>query len=463
MRQIKEIYNDVMDWFIETGHDIGRNNIGFNNHTGDSQMFSNEFCIFMFNSLLTIITNTRLVTNDQINSISKAYIFDSGWWGLTPSQLDELKEIENGGYTKGEPVVSNTIINVDKSGNAYKPIFNGGQIYKSNEYISINGRRPEYYYDTPQLVDFKSVKDGLFFDPSVFLMETEQQVLDWFEQYDAILIELLNLSNYKVSVEDFVNIPDLYIYESPDFNTLTNSKYEATASYLVQDWFDDEQGTSGQIVKQIGSYIRFSPLNSVSYECFSENLKVKHDDGEGGYIDVIYSKTDNGVTFGDSLGAIQALAVSSFPPVLSNATLSYSHSPVEYEVLDSDYIGGVLSGSVNGEAVVKAPSSEDLYDEYNSLLRTSVTSQYSIKTYGLDINTAGDELWNRDVVNFEDLTKEPLKVIDVVALRDESFDYNISVPSFPANGSWSGDVFFKTISDYVVSSKYQKFALQGPQ
>ena len=478
MREIKEIYNDVIEWFLNSGLKLGDEYSDFSCHTGDSLQFDNTFLEFMYNRLIDIVNRTRYNTHNSAFTPSAFYIFDSGWYTFTSDQYTEMNEVLNEGYNtegySGGHPTSTSIdkVNMDENGNFYKPVSYGGRIF-NGEYTRLYSRSAESHFDVAQLSDFQSVKDGLFFDTSLFLIETNEDIYSWFEQYDLILTDLLSSENHIIyglqgrngsPDVNALSIQDSDIYGGGKSTPSSSSYYDAKARYSSFAWYDDKLESEGEIVKKDGYYGTSPLFQRAAYCCYSEGLTVKHDDGNGGYEEIVYSTIDNGVSFSDDLRTIQNIAQSTYSSIAPEGYYPfYSHYPATYTIDDIEYIGGEISSSLDGEITEAIHTYEDIIDNFKNMSRTRLTGEYSIKNYILDIGEVDAEIWEKTPVLVDELQKKPSDIINMVAPRASEFDYTIELPVFPAEGQWSASLKYATIAGFEISPVYRDYVLQPPQ
>lgn len=378
MRPIKDIYNDIINIYAEKAIFIGLNpdTKKLLNHTGDSQMLSNDFLCDMHDRLFELIEYAAKTTRNEPYAAEKVVVFDTGWWGIT---LDQQKQI-NDYYKKGfeaAPIKYRSFWNLDENGSIVQPIaaasrsedtnsniiYNGELISTTNEsnYIAItmNGQfNDRYRYD-----DFPAITSGALFNPSLVYMESYSDIEAWLEAYDSVLNVLKNsifaglrTNNEPFNFEAYIDCKMLLYPYRP-----ISDMYTARSSFSEYNWYDELTEESGTVVQQKVILSRFGDgSDSVTIYVYSEavsyNIIIGYDPetGEPIYDTITLSTSKDGVKFNDDLVTLHSLAKSKF-----NNTYGYTLFAIFelrrintiQNVLETEYSGGELS--LNGDGYFK--------------------------------------------------------------------------------------------------------------
>jgi len=481
MRDIKDIYDDIKGLYSK----YGRSKISvvdFKNHTGDSQLISHDFLQYMYDMLKGIIESCRKSTRERPYSAEHVYLLDSGWWGLTNAQSSEASDLFLQNYGNSWRLYDVGYWDVDElsqfrqptvgmsGGHQYSLYYDGGIVNYEKHELSV--MQKGYYNDRYVLTDFNEVKNGSFYNPSYVGFESWAQVESWLSAYDSIL-SILKSSTFVYWVrENSTDINTTMEFDkvgyTHDYHT-SSDLYRGSAYFSEFEWHDDEQGTNGFIVKQVGSLRSFSSITvSISYEVYSENKTVKHDDGEGGYIDVIYSTEDNGVTFGDTPEDIRQLAISTWPdtnsatfvawPSLENQFPKYINQTSTFTVLGNDYVGGTMTRNRTGEFSLSGRTVINAYNYDKQYVRNP--ENYIIKRKYAH-SMSDKENWEADVFDLYEEGKNPAVIISVVQTEDGSFENEFELPSYPTTGTMNLEMF-NVVAGINIPPEVEIYTLQPP-
>lgn len=363
-RTITEIYNKVLDLYNE--NDLNSlTGLGYVNYSGDSQLISNDFLIEMFRKLLVLIDHTAKDSAVEPYASSDVVVFDSGWWGLTPTQNGEIRDYFKQGF--GTTPIDRRW-NLDKTGSyvqskvaATNAIDTNSNIIYNGELVSISGTADRIditlngqFNDRYRLTDFPEIVNGDLFDPSLIKMETREEIDNWFIAYDGVL-SVLEISIFAGDRSNRKTNPDDAEYQCTMAvdNPIrpTSDLYKALSSFSQFDWFDDNTGASGEVVEQFVRLDRgaFPTAEAQVTRVYSEDVTFEVSDGEGGFDTVTLSTDEDGIAFGDSLTTLYNLSLSLFTNTFT-ATTDFMHdrSDTTQTVLETDYDGGFIQRMGDG-------------------------------------------------------------------------------------------------------------------
>ena len=475
MRKIIEIVEDVYEW--------NRNNkkgyfteISYINHTGDSQIYTQSFLDNMYESLLYIMGQARKNTHQEHYAINTEYIFDSGWNGKTREQSDEKNIVVHGLYSdyyfNGSPQVDlyGLNSNVDEKGVKIQANTESILIYLNNAPTISHQtglKNPKSYYDQYNLVDFSSVIDGSFFDPSLVFIESAKEIEDWFSAYDLILTELLSSSNSYFSIGGTsgyvpqVELPFESIYTSPP---KTSDLYKINSKYTLSSWYDDLTGESGEFVRQSGHYKHTATnINEINtFNVYSEEITVNVD-GEDGYTQITYPTSENGVTFGDSFDTIFNTAKSTFGDTYTlsayQGVVSYQSEQNSSEILGAEYISGYLTRNGDGTNVI---ITGEIVEQYKEMLEAGKGSDYTVESV-YQILTNSENRWDDIIAVIDSSTKKPSDTLLRLCDRNDEFEYVFTLPNNDVNGAWSAEIIGYSLPDFDIGSEYTIYKLEDPE